>query len=73
MTGARVASGGYDVFGLDVDQVKVDLIRRGRSPIVENGLGDLVLAGIESQLGWDNSQKNLLAAYARLFSRRRQS
>lgn len=48
VTAACLASGGHNAYGVDVDPVKLDLIRKGRSPIVEKGLGDLVLAGIES-------------------------
>ena len=37
---------GHDVWGVDVDDEKVGLIARGRSPVVEPGLDDLVAAGV---------------------------
>ncbi|RPH92880.1 nucleotide sugar dehydrogenase [candidate division KSB1 bacterium] len=33
---------GHEVWGIDVDPGKVDFIRKGQSPIVEEGLGDLI-------------------------------
>ncbi len=38
---ACLARDGHEVVGVDVDQYKVDLIRSGRSPIVEEGIQDL--------------------------------
>jgi len=46
VTAAGLASQGHDVCGVDVDDVKVGLIRQGRSPVVEPGLDDLVAAGV---------------------------
>ncbi|NBA94855.1 nucleotide sugar dehydrogenase [Pseudomonas sp. R5(2019)] len=37
---------GYDVVGVDVSQVKVDLINQGKSPIVEPGLEALLELGV---------------------------
>ena len=42
VTAACLASRGHDVFGVDVDTVKVDEIRSGRSPVAEPGLNALV-------------------------------
>ena len=42
VTAACVASGGHDMWGVDVDAAKVDEIRGGRSPVVEPGLDALV-------------------------------
>ena len=36
-------------FGADLDPVKVNAIKRGQSPIVERGLGDLLAAGVEKR------------------------
>src|SRR4051794_11886354 len=46
VTAAGLASRGHVVCGVDVDEVKVGLIRQGRSPVVEPGLDDLVAAGV---------------------------
>src|SRR5262245_50377662 len=42
VTAACLAANGHDVWGVDVDASKVDAIRRGRSPVVEPGLTELV-------------------------------
>jgi GDP-mannose 6-dehydrogenase len=42
VSAACFAKQGYNVIGVDVNQVKVDLINRGESTIVETGIGDLV-------------------------------
>jgi GDP-mannose 6-dehydrogenase len=42
VTAAGLASQGHEVWGVDVDPVKVDLIRSGRSPVVEPGIDELV-------------------------------
>src|SRR3954469_25369023 len=48
VTAAGLASRGHHVCGVDVDEVKVSLIRQGRSPVVEPGLDELVAAGAAS-------------------------
>lgn len=42
VTAACFAQDGHEVVGVDPVQVKVDLIRRGLSPIVETGLGEIL-------------------------------
>src|SRR3954464_6332917 len=39
---ACLASGGHEITGIDVDQIKVDSINDGKSPIVEPELGELI-------------------------------
>ncbi len=39
---ACLARDGHEVIGVDVDQVKLDLIREGRTPVVEEGMVDLM-------------------------------
>src|SRR3954454_22680012 len=46
VTAAGLASRGHDVYGVDVDEIKVGLIRQGSSPGVETGLDDMVAAGV---------------------------
>ena len=48
MTAAGLAHGGHTVVGVDVDAGKVAAINDGRSPVVEQGIDDLVAAGIEA-------------------------
>lgn len=45
-----LAGRGHRIVGVDVSADKVALINRGKSPIVEPGLGDLLLAGISGGL-----------------------
>jgi GDP-mannose 6-dehydrogenase len=42
VTAAGLASQGHEVWGVDIDPVKIDLIRSGRSPVVEPGIDELV-------------------------------
>ncbi len=46
VTAAGLASRRHSVCGVDVDEMKVGLIREGRSPVVEPGLDELVAAGV---------------------------
>lgn len=48
VTAAGLATHGHQVTGVDVDSVKVDLIRDGRSPVVEPGLDDLITESVEA-------------------------
>lgn len=43
---ACLAKGGHRIIGVDTDRYKVNLIRRGKSPIVETGLAGLLAAGV---------------------------
>jgi GDP-mannose 6-dehydrogenase len=47
VTAAGLASRGHEVCGVDVDDVKVDLIRSGRSPVVEPDLDELVASAVQ--------------------------
>ncbi len=42
---AVLADNGHDVIGVDVNPTKVDMINKGHSPIIENGMTDLVAKG----------------------------
>jgi UDPglucose 6-dehydrogenase len=44
---AVLAERGFDVIGLDIDQVKVDIINKGKSPVVEPGLDILIQKNLE--------------------------
>ena len=46
VTAAGLASRRHHVCGVDVDEMKVGLVRDGRSPVVEPGLDELVAAGV---------------------------
>ncbi len=42
VTAACLAKEGHDVVGVDVNATKVDMVNAGKSPIVENGLDELI-------------------------------
>jgi GDP-mannose 6-dehydrogenase len=46
VTAAGLASQGHKVWGVDVDPVKVDLIRSGKSPVVEPGIDQLIATAV---------------------------
>jgi len=48
VTAAGLASRGHEVCGVDVDAVKVDHIRSGRSPVVEPGIDELLATAVDS-------------------------
>ncbi|UCE03559.1 MAG: UDP-glucose/GDP-mannose dehydrogenase family protein [Candidatus Latescibacterota bacterium] len=42
------ARAGHDVYGVDVNPVKVEILRSGKSPIVEKDVGELIAAAVEA-------------------------
>lgn len=50
VTAAGLASHGHHVVGVDVDELKVDMIRDGRSPVVEPGVEQLLAEGVSRGL-----------------------
>ncbi len=42
VTAGCLARDGHEVLGCDIDENKVELIRRGRTPIIENGMAELI-------------------------------
>jgi GDP-mannose 6-dehydrogenase len=48
VTGACFAKDGHTVIGVDPDDRKLELISSGRSPIVEEGLDELITEGVSS-------------------------
>ena len=41
---ACLARDGHEVYGVDIDQTKLDLVRDGHSPIIEEGMQELMRA-----------------------------
>lgn len=60
---AALASRGHHLIGVDVDAYKVELVRKGRSPIVEPGLEELLAKGVAK--GRIEATTNHLEAVAR--------
>ncbi|WP_439622317.1 nucleotide sugar dehydrogenase [Shinella sp.] len=48
VTAACLSRDGHEVIGVDNQQLKVDIINSGNSPVVEEGVGELIRAGIEN-------------------------
>jgi GDP-mannose 6-dehydrogenase len=44
---ACLADNGHNLIGVDVSQIKVDIINEGRSPIIEEGINELMRKGVE--------------------------
>lgn len=49
VSAACLAQAGHDVIGVDVSQLKVDMINDGRSPIIEPGINDVLAEAIEKK------------------------
>ena len=45
---ACLARDGHDVIGVDIDAAKLELIRLGKTPVVEEGMIDLMAAAAAS-------------------------
>lgn len=43
-----LARDGHDVVGVDIDETKLDLIRDGRSPVIEEGIQELIAEGVSA-------------------------
>lgn len=48
VSSACLAQQGHRVFGVDVNQVKVDLINQGQSPIIEDQIDDIIAEMVQS-------------------------
>ena len=44
-----LANDGHDVIGVDSNQDKIDLINRGKTPIVEKDIGEMILKGVQNK------------------------
>jgi GDP-mannose 6-dehydrogenase len=42
VSAACLAEAGYEVIGVDTGQIKVDLINAGKTPVIENDLGEII-------------------------------
>ena len=49
VSAACFADAGHEVTGVDVNQLKVEIINSGRSPVVEPGVENLIAAGVREQ------------------------
>lgn len=50
VTGACLAKEGHLVIGVDINKRKVDAINKGRSPIIEKGLNEIVSSAVKNKL-----------------------
>lgn len=48
VSAACLAAEGHDVIGVDTNQAKVDLLNAGQTPVIEESVGELVAAGVDS-------------------------
>jgi GDP-mannose 6-dehydrogenase len=49
VTAACLANRGHNVTGVDTDPIKVNIINKGKSPIVEKGLDEAIRSAVESR------------------------
>lgn len=49
VTAAALAESGHEVVGVDPNLTKVEMIAAGRSPVIEEGLDDLIRSGVRSR------------------------
>ena len=49
VTGACLAESGHEVYCVDVDENKIDLLNSGQIPIHEPGLKDLVVSNLAAE------------------------
>jgi len=47
VSAACLANNGYKVIGVDISRSKVEMIKEGRSPVIEAGLAELIKKGVE--------------------------
>jgi UDPglucose 6-dehydrogenase len=60
VTGTCFAEMGHNVTCLDIDQIKINLLRQGHSPLYEPGLGELLERNIKSnRLNFTNNYQDL--------------
>ncbi len=45
---ACLADNGHNIIGVDVNPTKIEMINRGHSPIIEEGLGELLKKGVDA-------------------------
>ena len=45
---ACLADNGHQVTGVDVNPTKVEMINRGQSPVVEEGMNELICKGVQA-------------------------
>jgi GDP-mannose 6-dehydrogenase len=49
VSAACLANEGHEVIGVDVNELKVDMVRRGATPIIEEGIGELIRRSVETK------------------------